>query len=543
MDELIIYGSGKLVYGEDHLGWYCYLSPTYVMKPWHCCDPSDDIIFKREMEDIAIVRVKIAKTGLAPCCIKGARCSTSYKLTNGSTIEKEETINEYLTKFTVDKPVELGDSGTIVYYEGGVHYRFDGKQGLNAQVPLFMIVARSWANSRIVLAVNLLHMLKFIRDFDVAEENRARGSTKSLPAAPARIDTEVWELVRNEIRKGIAEEANRLSRPEQLEHFKTLAEAKSFDADFIAKVVDFMDKSVDADTQYLYNALAVAEAVGFDHKCWIASIERQKSSDNRRPLFRIVFDHITKFDMHNIVNITGPAGRDEEVSLYAGSSHPIIVASRLYEVWKVRGIDENSVCHHPFLCEGGDHCRGVVMRASKSSASSTKASEELGAEVPTSKEGGDHSSKEMARPGEDSSATSAASSTKRKRKGAASELRAVLTVDHGTGSGDMLRRAQDTNAKSTSIASSTTETTQRAASAVEESAADASKKVSVSQIPYLSHCCFRPSHLVKLNNGFNSFCTGTLQALGRAHSGEVSVNVSVRWDIPAIGNVAAGTND
>jgi hypothetical protein len=104
---------------------------------------------------------------------------------------------------------------------------------------------------------------------------------------------------------------------------------------------------------FLYNAFLLAEQNGsMESKCWV--VEWEKEESRGQPLYKHVGNAMKTFKLLNILP------ESNTTTVYSESSIPISIDNFSYDYFNKHNHNP-FCCHHPFLCELNDECRGVQL--------------------------------------------------------------------------------------------------------------------------------------------------------------------------------------
>ena len=192
-----IYGTSKLINYPfnsplgDYIGNGCFLSHNYVMVPFHCLSNTEAIVYMEKELDFAIIRVTEAEECFPSC----HPCTLDGNITLFAGIEKWKVlkvhiVNEFCAEVWLSEELQFGDSGMIVYGEADIRSSWDGEVE-DGEVPLFIIIARNKYDNYKGLAVSLPYILNYIRDGDGKNPPYARN------AKPQPITLELAKKLQN----------------------------------------------------------------------------------------------------------------------------------------------------------------------------------------------------------------------------------------------------------------------------------------------------------------------------------------------------------
>jgi hypothetical protein len=263
-------------------------------------------------------------------------------------VSREQVGSSCVYDFEFQGPLLSGESGSVI--SGTIHldHQFDSRRtNEKFDCPLFMLVARRKSNRCHGLAIYLPDILRNLR---LAEF----GNVLIFP----EIDMNDWELITTvgEI-NSLARTLNRATVWAEL-----LRSESSVDRCFVQHVQDnLLDSSGNFVRRYekLYNGLCLASKdncrdAAVTDKCWVIDYERENHTGTNGYYACVA----SEMAAASITNLSPEA---TGVKTFSGSSIPITVDKVSFEN-EYNKPPINYKCHHPFLCERNDNCRGLVMQ-------------------------------------------------------------------------------------------------------------------------------------------------------------------------------------
>lgn len=319
----------------------CYLSNNYVMLPYHCLQVEDltELKYGDTLSDFAIMEVQIQTESLAPSQPKR---SDIFRLDmdHNTTVALFRRISKFYVEFQFAKDLESGDSGSIIFGYG----QFTNGITQNCSEgcsPLFMIIARDRNSHKFGLAISLPELLTRIR------LNPTDPTNYPLPVIPTEW-WDSWEPISSfgEVKVQVNKDATeRFQGTKRTERIKELTSSPSRAAEIEILKTLFADKS-QADLQ---NAFLVSVPVGTNQsdKCWVVKYEKENLAASTG-YFKAVGNYMKAKEM---VNING-------TEVYSTTSQPITLDQQSFNYFNSKLKNYHTACHHPFLCELNDACKG-----------------------------------------------------------------------------------------------------------------------------------------------------------------------------------------
>lgn len=233
--------------------------------------------------------------------------------------------------------LQPGDSGCMIIGTGQGENLFTHVIS-EVQSPLFMVIARDRDTCR-GLALYLPHFLFVIRMKDVLGDGNQLFD----------IDWRTWEPISK-----VASVRNRVRNLTEEWTVTKLASTKAA----LLNTPNAFDKNIltnlfanDNMTELQNAFLAKVDCGATDDKCWIVELER----DNLRSstgYFKQVDNFVLACGKFN-------GAADEGFgTVFNTTSCPITLDLASYQYFKKKGTNNNTACHHPFLCELNQDCKG-----------------------------------------------------------------------------------------------------------------------------------------------------------------------------------------
>lgn len=246
-----------------------------------------------------------------------------------------EQLGPYLYRFECSNKFQPGDSGKIIVGKGKLQNVFTCKISEECESPLFMLIARHRINHCNALAVYLPYLLHHIR--------------LSLPIEP--IDLQMWDAWEpissfGEVQMKVAKEVEKLSKTVVSQRLKALKMCgRKIDSEFIEQLFADEEQSVLQSAFLLENDL-----------CWVVQFERE----NLRAAsgyFKLVDTFMVKSGLSNI--------DVHRHKVYSTTTTPVNLNEEAFKFSRERLVNKNTACHHPFLCELNEDCKGVQRKHNK----------------------------------------------------------------------------------------------------------------------------------------------------------------------------------
>jgi len=330
----------------------CFLSNNLVMLPYHCLQVEDFGEFKYgdTLSDFAIVEVldqsrQVQSLNPAIFPESGSDTFRLYMEHNAVVTLRERIINDFYVVFQFTEDLETGDSGSVIFGTGGFKNAFNEEYCSFGYSPLFMIIARSRENHREGVAISLPMLLNQIR-FNFNDS--------TLPALPTDF-WKTWEPISSfgQVKGQVNDEANKMQSAQRTKLIEALTSYPSKPAEIEILKKLFEDKSK-ADLQ---NAFLLSTSVGTEQSdmCWVVSYEKENLAASTG-----YFKEVGNYMIEKMENITG-------TNVYSTTSKPITLDASSLAYFKKQLKNKNpTACHHPFLCELNDACKGDKRKTSKS---------------------------------------------------------------------------------------------------------------------------------------------------------------------------------
>jgi hypothetical protein len=321
----------------------CFLSNNYVMMPYHCLQEDAELVYRQPAADMAIAKVpeKDEVTSLFVVSVPaGSECTLS--MNDGNVLLWREKIGTYLWVFGCSNGLQPGDSGKIIIGCGNLTNGFTDETLEGCESPLFMVIARQRGESRTALTVYLPYLLEMIRFHKSIE-----------PISPNMWND--WEPISSfgEVKAQVAMEANKLSRNNKAKRISSMKKCgRQVDSEFIKKLFDTEEE------EDLKNAFLVKVDVGSvtNDPCWVVQYERENLRATSG-YFKLVDTFMVKKGMFNVDVRTH--------KVFSASSRPLTVDAAAFGYFRTRLKNEHTACHHPFLCELNEGCKGVQRKENK----------------------------------------------------------------------------------------------------------------------------------------------------------------------------------
>ena len=259
-------------------------------------------------------------------------------------------LSEFSVTFVFAEDLESGDSGSIIFGSGQFTNSLTQicSEGYS---PLFMIIARLRQNHKCGLAISLPVLLEYIR------LNPTDPTNYPLPVIP----TEWWEWwepissfgeVKNQVNKDAADKfkgKHRTTRINELTSNNSNTEENT--------ILRELFEGTSTAEKDLQNAFLVSTPVGTveSDKCWVVEYERDNLKASKG-----YFKDVAKYmETKGMTNIKGKI-------VYSSTTQPITLDKQSFEYFKTKLKDDYTACHHPFLCELNDACKGEQRKKSTS---------------------------------------------------------------------------------------------------------------------------------------------------------------------------------